>query len=211
MEEYREIVDFYKLGIEEETGVSLRGINVKQYSEFVEDLIDISQEDVFRKLKRIPDNTDRFMVNVTIAIFRPFLNLCRLISEDVTNGMYFKPNSTIYAGINPFTKLSIPENTIVHELSHGLWPRLDGKKTGLERNPELRRKKRIWEEGFTVYCAEDYFSDLYPRRYNPKCSRTGKYKKGKQLVDRLVEEYGSDIVLQVPKKWQEFDRELNGD
>ncbi|MBI5347272.1 MAG: hypothetical protein HZB66_01535 [Candidatus Aenigmarchaeota archaeon] len=92
------------------------------------------------------------------------------------------------------------DQSIVHELSHNLWYCLGGNKTA-----DSRRDWKLWNEGFAYYCADIHFADLYPEDFEVKRTKgSGIRRRGKEKVGELVAKYGEKILLEVPKRWTEF-------
>ena len=92
------------------------------------------------------------------------------------------------------------DQSVVHELSHKLWHNLGG-----NRHDDFQRNWRIWNEGFATYCADIYFANLYPDDFQTYQGKwAGVHGRGKEKVEELVEKYGKDIILEIPKRWEEF-------
>lgn len=118
-------------------------------------------------------------------------------------------NSTIYVPfsyMNRFMDLDFKkreeglDQAVVHEMSHTLWYSLGG-----DGSDNSRRNWRLWNEGFATYCADVHFAGIYPESFKVDQTKgSGIYQRGKAKVEELVQRYGKDIVLEVPKRWQEF-------
>jgi hypothetical protein len=104
--------------------------------------------------------------------------------------------------------------TTVHELAHCLWHRLAG------RGPRFlwRRKRRLQElkmlgEGFAVYGDRIWFSDSYPPGLKKKLAsqhldESDLYIRGLRVIERLVDRYGSEVLLRIPANWRKLIRPL---
>ncbi len=98
------------------------------------------------------------------------------------------------------------DSVVVHELSHRLWECLE--KPDEDGTWKQLMSRRIWSEGFATYCEQEYFADLYPEG-TPILQLSGIYTRGKKKMQELVDRYGRDIVLQVPSRWEEFEKSLS--
>ena len=91
--------------------------------------------------------------------------------------------------------------SIVHELTHTLWGKICGGYNGGSA------ERKIWSEGFATYCADKFFANLYPkgtpRYYVPQIE----YIIGKKKVEKLISQKGEGILLEIPKRWEEFNNE----
>ena len=130
-------------------------------------------------------------------------------------------NKTIYIPfdfINRFMDINLKEREekidycIVHELSHALWDNI-AKNEGIEGflNKDKRRThkfSREWCEGFATYCSDEYFAEFFPLNASTPQKLRRVYGVGKRKVEELVKKHGKEILLEIPKRWKEFSREV---
>ncbi len=125
------------------------------------------------------------------------------------------------------------DSVMIHELSHCLWDKISNTNCHnelVERKGKDEEIFKEWAEGFASYCEHNYFFDLYKDKikemedkdlsskelesFTKKISlknsnfQSGRYSKGRKRIEKVVENYGLEAVLEVPKKWQEFEKEL---
>jgi len=133
-----------------------------------------------------------------------------------------------------YVKKDLWDSTVVHELSHALWGSIEG-----ERSIRDHKNWRMWNEGFATYCEENYFLDLYKNKLYDVCDDKAKhflkntknpnaendltkiaflrdgygsnsvYRKGKRKIENILEKHGENVLLDIPKKWDEFEREIS--
>lgn len=216
LDKVRDRVDFYKPKIEERCNLNLGEVKVKDNSEFIDDVLyganGLAWKDTLERgwrSGRVPSKTD-FMFSYSTAAFAELLMKFPIFLYNSFSGAemrYF--NSTIYVPfyfMNRFMDASFIgrirtlDHTVVHELSHSVWYKIEPDKYRDQNG------RRVWFEGFATYCEDEYFSDLYQDgterlsdRFLPKL-----YIRGKKQIEELVEQHGSDIVLEIPKKWKNF-------
>lgn len=123
-------------------------------------------------------------------------------------------NSTIYVGFGFLDKLKIIhdqikgskpniDQTVIHELSYVLWNKVKNNNIPQSQSP------RLWHEGFATYCEEDYFSELYPNCYKLEKDYRQVCREGKQQVERVIQRHGIEALLEIPNRWEEFEKELS--
>ena len=193
LEKIRNIVDFYKPKIEEKTGVNLGDVQVKDAKKCLEDLA--KDEGKFLRI------TTKMLSLFLYMIDKSLLHNIMMVYE---HNIYlpFDEKNTYHLDF-------CAELHVIHELSHVLWN--CKKKRDAGTNQEL-----VWSEGFADYCERDYFSDLcLPRekflctiREN-LCYEIEGIENGYEKTKRLIERYGEKILLDIPQKWEEFDKELS--
>ena len=95
------------------------------------------------------------------------------------------------------------DGTVVHELSHVLWQKLDGKHDDVNIFKQEFRKKHSLEEGFATYLSHKHFLNEYPNDAS-LLEIPSKYRKRMGRVNELLETHGKEILFEIPKRWKEF-------
>jgi hypothetical protein len=201
-------VELYQPKIEERTGVSLGNIEVKDYGHVVTDHIKAARCKSKKELEDFP------ILNAIDGITSfgswPLLTLERLYKQNYVDMAY--SDSKIYVNLGASRKWDLAtranlhfDQQVVHELSHRLWECLGGT---LDDLPICANQKTDFVEGFATYCDNIFFRDFYPSGFEINTDKKGKYFRGYRKVLMLAEEHGEGILLQVPSRWKEFDREL---
>ena len=91
---------------------------------------------------------------------------------------------------------------MVHELAHSLWDKINP-----QEEKQIKNFK-YWSEGFAEYGTNDYFNKLIlPDAFDFKM--VGKmYVEGYKKVKQVIDKYGLEMYLEIPNRWQEFDKEF---
>jgi hypothetical protein len=95
----------------------------------------------------------------------------------------------------------------VHELAHALWERLGGRFHS--RVQRVDQVLKLFVEGFATYAETVWFVDFYPtwlrtltvqqaKRIGPDADP---HAQGFKVVERLVEEDGTGVLLHLPREW----------
>ena len=218
LEKVREKVDYYyKQKIEERCGLNLGQIKVKDNKEWLEDTsLDQARNDAIKdawKQGRIPNEADftfsfsaAFVANAIIAIPLWVYNTMHGAEMRCNNNTIYVP----FYYMNRFMDLDFKKREktldycVVHEISHILWDRKQG---SVFNNPQKLGPNRQWFEGFATYCADNFFADFYPD--NAEKVEVGRvYSKGKEKIEKLIEKKGTEILLEIPERWHEFENLL---
>ena len=149
-------------------------------------------------------------------ILYPLVNLARMYSEDSSAVMSAK-KSTISAHFGTFGKLSAVRacnlkfqalsetaDTVIHELTHLFWEKIEDSKPH-----KLGNDERVVGEGFAVYGQFNYFGYINPIQSNEN-DLCGVYKEGYNRVKRIINYHGEDSYLQIPKRWVEMEQDMKG-
>jgi Clp amino terminal domain, pathogenicity island component len=205
---YRRAVDFYQSRIEKKTGVMLGNIGVYDYAQLPEHKI-VDRERRNPWLVRI---FRRIFLKHQIEQFSLALAARYADNAHKCAAAYYK--NAIYVS---FTDKTAHENSIavtaVHELSHALWERIEGEP--LDRNwsnaghlaGAAFQKFRLLVEGYASYAERIWFVDLYPpsaRDVLPhaQLDPSSIHYQGMHMVQQLVEKHGTEILLEIPKRWR---------
>jgi len=214
LDKVRERVDYYKPRIEDKCQISLGNVKVKDNKEWLHDVAfhDISCQatELAWKNGRIPNKSD-FNIVCSVSSLSYGLLLFPLFVYNNWSGADFRHhNNTIYVPfyyMNRFNDIDFKNREkeidygVVHELSHSLWDKIAG-----PQNPRTSfRTEREWFEGFATYCADDYFSEFYPEG-TKRVEVNGVYTRGKEKVQTTIQKIGENILLQIPRRWQELDK-----
>jgi hypothetical protein len=207
---YRQAVAFYQPKIEKRTGIRLGGISVCDCEELHHHVWD--------------DMEGRYLWSIRVlrAIFlRQRLQLryqqCVAALAERTRkciAMYYGGAIYISFSGNKFHEDVIAYITI-HELAHALWERLEevplhAERLGIRRLMRDEREKfNLLVEGYASYAERVWFLDLYPppardvlrHSYVDPKSING---QGLRRVRALVKEHGSDVLLDLPKRWRSY-------
>jgi hypothetical protein len=218
MDRVREKVNYYQPRIEKKCGVSLGKVKVKDNKELLSDFVcnnaHINALRLAWKNGRVPTELD-----YTRGFIKAKMIASSLTLMDALFIAYFKHyNNTIYVPFNYMNRLmdiDFEERAkgidygVVHELSHTLWNKLDGRGLfGKEINSRKEFKEgRRWMEGFATYCCEDYFADLYTEETKIGSPLPRLYKEGKEKIKGAVAKHGEEILLKIPKVWRELAKE----
>lgn len=204
-------VEYYKPKIEERCNMDLGEVNVKDNKCW---LFDVSYGSAYqnafetaRKQGRFPTKLDIHMSFTVASTAEALLILPTRFYNHFSGADFRHHNSTIYVPfyyMNRFSDIDFKERSkridygVVHELSHTLWEKIIGISKG------YWGEGRLWFEGFATYCADNYFADFYPEEVEKVSSLPKPYVKGKRKIEELVAQHGKEILLEVPKKWEEL-------
>jgi len=211
LDRVRNKVEYYKPRIEDRCEIELGDVKVKDNEHW---LSDVMYSLAYRKAVenaweqgRVPTKMDFHTIfmaaSVAEAIMYGPIKLFNMMS-----GAHFRQhNDTIYVPFNYMNRFmdvdfkkraEILDYCVVHELSHILWERILGESDG------YLGEARIWFEGFATYCADDYFADFYPPGTKKMENLPKAYIEGKERIEKLVAKHGTQILLEIPKRWEEF-------
>lgn len=217
----REKVRYYQPRMEERTGVKMGKFKVKDLSEYP---YDYSLNDIAHEVCRSGNNSSRRRIEMSHALQ---LTLARVPMEIIR--LFLAPQAKYYdrAIYFPFGLMNRLENVssrtreknidliVVHELSHGLWDKINRNFNGglEELDDKIVREFRsynTWSEGFATYCHEVEFFDIYPEDVKANVSaKVGMtYPKARETVERAIAKYGKSILLEIPNRWRELHKEF---
>ncbi len=205
---YRNAVSHYQLKIEKRTGVRLGKIGVRDYRQYDRDvLFDLERA-------RYPWLVRWFKRSAIKAHLRQWRNYLQSTQQEralACMACYFR--SAVYVSFSH--DIRCHEEGIafaaVHELSHVLWERLEGEPLDRPRagTSADREKFRVLVEGYATYAEQVWFLDMYPKcvkeilpRHQP--TPGGVHFQGMQRIRSLVEEFGEQVLLEIPKRWRTF-------
>jgi hypothetical protein len=184
--------------IVEKTGVQLRPVVVKEYSDFFSD---VYQQLYTKYVIEHPSEglVSRLMSDYALAFAASMARVITSISPVGAAFCYDKGNLYVNMQFNARVMdmyfreyIERSDKKVVHELSHHLWHAI---------NPKLTTgKMRGLEEGFADYCAVDHFADIYPDGTRRRIT----YKKDIEKVRQIVDKHGRSIVLELPKIGEQF-------
>lgn len=210
-------VSIYKPRIEERTGISLGDVEVKEYCELRKQFFKKEIPEIINKLiekQKINTRIGKAIYGgIFSAIGNSFISVYSLISEEITEMSC--AYSTIYVPfglsrklgflLNEFSGIDNTDTSVVHELSHILWDRLEDHN---QKEQAIRKHKsyKSWGEGFATYCENILFADFYPKEYKWESYH---YRRDMLKVKGIVNEFGESILLKIPSKWQEIDHYLD--
>lgn len=217
MNRVRERVDYYKPLIEEKFGINLGNVKVKDNKEWLPDLLYETAPILAAKHAwadgKVPTEIDFNLSFIGASIAEVIaLPPTWLYSTIIMNVDFRHNDGTIYVPFNyanRFLDIDFKGRSkrmdygVVHELSHTLWGRLSENK---DRDFKVGRK---WSEGFATYCTDVYFENIFPSRTQKIYELPKVYTKGKEIIERVIAEHGENILLEIPKRWEEFQKELN--
>ena len=90
---------------------------------------------------------------------------------------------------------AILDSVAVHELTHRLWDVVRG------RTYKNIARDNFVEEGYATYGESRWFSDFYSSgKFELENELPVEYKRGRTLIQKLVDKHGEDILLEIPKK-----------
>jgi len=211
LERVRDKVEYYKLRIEDRCEIELGDVKVKDNKHWLSDVVYGSAhkkavENAWEQ-GRVPTKMD-FHASFMTASIAEAIMFGPILLYNVMGGADFRQhNGTIYVPfnyMNRFMDIDFKKRTermdygVVHELSHTLWEKILGKTDG------HLGEGRKWFEGFATYCADDYFADFYPEGTERMSDLSKVYTEGKERIEKLVAKHGTQILLEVPKRWEKF-------
>jgi hypothetical protein len=220
MKRIEERVSFYQPKIEQKTGVSLGKVYVIPnilwlYQSLWECYQKVNNPDINEQakdmspLQKVVARTMAPIVSIPLITILgiPMISLAKFRDEliDLAAG---EDCIRVPFGMTTRQKLSAEkigrdihlDEKVVHELSHILWNKLED-----PNKEQIIRGKHIWSEGFATYCQQEFFVDLYPQSYKfgdhllPRS-----YMNGKRKIEKAIDKYGKDILLQIPNRWSEL-------
>jgi len=204
LEEYLEKTRHYGDLILNETGVNLGNVEIK---------------DMFF----VPINFTRNLIQECLSernyfdvILSPIASIIvtgeYLFSGGAASSLYYEPDKIIFVNTRKKIRSEVLkgdgiDRLVVHELSHKLWHELAGDSIDIDLdNPRFK----MMQEGFATYCERDLFAHLYPKKGNINYADLWDqhdYLAGGLRMMRFIQKYGEEIALQVPKRWEELDKE----
>lgn len=211
LERVRGKVEYYKPRIEDRCEIDLGDVKVKDNRDWLSDVIYGSAcrkaVEYAWEQRRVPTKRD-FRESFMAASVAEAIMFVPIGLYNIMRGADFRQhNGTIYVPfnyMNRFMGIDFKKRTerldygVVHELSHTLWERILGKSDG------YLGEGRKWFEGFATYCADDYFADFYPEKTEKMTDLSRVYTEGKERIEKLVAKHETRILLEVPKRWEEF-------
>ena len=114
-------------------------------------------------------------------------------------------NQDLYLSFNHGTEIleGFTDQTVVHDLSHGLWEKLGGEihlDSEAFTNPV---KFKFVNEGFASYCEYEFFRDLYPQgAFKDSYPNRETYPSERNAIKKLVDTNGEKILLEIPTNWR---------
>lgn len=204
-------VSYYQPLIESRTNVKLGDIGIREFK--------FSVDDQYYEWHQ--------RNNLSHILMKPFYELKRMYAGDQTilaTSPKNSINNILYVPFGDATKSKIysqriagPNNlgideSVVHELSHILFRRLEGRRMKKRCKKELCESCAEWNEGFATYCEKVFFSDIYPTGYIINQNLSEKpdiYQKGMNKIEKIIGIKGKSALLEIPKRWPEFEKELN--
>jgi hypothetical protein len=206
---YRSAVDFYQPRIEKKTGIPLGNIRVCDFRQLDADrLINLAQQK--------PSWLYRLFLGKKFAemrteVFRQKLESTRSARENACLACYYRRAFYVsFAHDIQHHEAGLAYAT-VHELSHALWETIEGlpldeQRTGTDFE---REKFALLVEGFAMYAELSWFWDLYPHdvrmTIQPGPPMPGSlHDRGLQRVTELVDKFGQEILMEMPKRWRSF-------
>src|SRR3989344_2736133 len=218
LDKIRGRVSHYKPLIEQQTGINLGEVRVREYNKVVYDIFPELISELKSMKKNSKNKLEEIIAEGLLYSLLPFIlvlgQTIRMAREDFYVSMKaYKSKtsdaSTVYVGFGFLKKPlifkrkideSAWDNEVVHELSHILADTM---------NPKFNHSSRDWVEGFAIYCEQEYFKNLYPLGYVVNRNNEGFYKRGKEKIEQVVKTFGVEALLEIPNRWREFESALN--
>ena len=208
----RDRVSYYQPRIEDRCDVSLGEIYVRDYRYRYSHLCRMALEEGLAE-EKLNDKVEFILTWIGMQTLRPIISP---FLGQTTDCFMSYLESTFYMPFNFRTRVSYSslkereenlDQAIIHELSHRLWEVLSGDNIAYELAKIDGDLDKSWVEGFAAYCDSHHFTDFYPSGFELVEHNAKVYERGKKKVKRLVEKYGEDIILEVPRRWRELDKE----
>jgi hypothetical protein len=208
---YRLAVDYYKPRIEKRTGVSLGDITVWEFANLPEHRM----EEIGQQRSRcLPRALWRLLHRKRLRRYAEAFATFNVDTSRKHAACYFRHGIYVSfdSGVQHDEQVAF---TVVHELSHALWETLSAASLSellwnKPLSPEEEENLKLFGEGFAMYCEQIWFLDLYPA-YLRDCVKNRIrdpdtiYARGLRQVERLVEQHGTQFLLEIPKRWRELD------
>lgn len=211
LENVRRKVEYYKPRIENKCKINLGEVKVKDNKYWLADVLygSVRKRVIENESNqgKIPTAVDFHMGFMNASISEALLMGPLWIYNSVIGTDFRHYNNTIYAPFNYINRsmdIDFKERTkrldygVVHELSHTLWDKILGETSN---HPKEGRK---WFEGFATYCADEHFADFYPNGTWKAFDLPEVYSGGKKMVEQLISKHGDEILLEIPRRWEEF-------
>jgi hypothetical protein len=220
IEQVRDRVAHYTPKIEERSGIELGRIEVKDNKHWLKDTAtrrahDNAIQNAWEQ-GRVPTERD-FAAHAAVSAVAKALFIPFNAFYNMQSGADFRyHNKTIYAPFyfsNRFDDMDFQKRTermdygVVHDLSHAVWEQMTIASKWNVKQKESFFNRRLWFEGFATYCADEYFADFYPEGTKKVTGLPRVYTDGKATIEALVADRGTEIVLEIPKRWKEFSEE----
>jgi hypothetical protein len=204
---YRNAVELYQPLIEKRTGVSLGSLRVRDYRFLEPDRI------LAMKQIKYPWWYRLFCRSAIEAEFRKYcrhLQTSRQERSLASVACYYR--QTIYVN---FVHGNVCHQedlafTAVHELAHALWEAIAGQSLDqMWPHSEADRERfRLFVEGHATYAEQIWFRDFYPAcvRALVDCRKKdgSVYVRGRDKIAELVDQYGPEVLMVIPKRWSDF-------
>jgi hypothetical protein len=198
---YRNAVAFYQPRIEKRTGVAMGAIHVWPYEELHQHSVKAFRRQIGfvrallyrRRLRRYWEARKAESAELAHRCAAAYFGNAIYVSFSLESGCH-EENVAL---------------ATVHELSHALWEMLEGQPFGTQRfaTSAERQKFELLVEGHATYGERVWFRDTYPecvrstlrlRRPSPETI----HARGLRRVRELVEQFGQQILLDIPKRWR---------
>ena len=218
LDNIRERVSHYKPLIEQQTGINLGEVRVREYNKIIYDILPVLISEIKSIKESSKSKLEEIIAGGVLYSTLPFIfvlgQTIRMAREDFYVSMKAHKSktsdtSTVYVGFGFFKKPlifkrkideSAWDNEVVHELSHILHSTI---------NLDFEKSPVDWHEGFATYCEQEYFRKLYPLGYSIDKNNEGFYKRGKEKIEHVVKTFGIGALLEIPNRWREFESALN--
>jgi hypothetical protein len=205
---YRCAVSEYKPKIEQRTGVEIGDIEIKDFGELDRDRmqeLEQARQPFLRRLLR------RSAIKAWLKEYREAFAATH--SERANSCVACYRNNCIYVSFAPgveYHEFGIVFTTI-HELTHALWERIEGKPLHSRRDVSNTEQDKfcLLVEGYSTYAENSWFLDMYPQsvkrdRWRARPTPGSLHERGMLRVTELVKHHGSQILLEIPRRWREF-------
>ncbi|MDP2926297.1 MAG: hypothetical protein Q8N99_08010 [Nanoarchaeota archaeon] len=206
LEHLRSLISYYQPRIEDTIGIALGNVEVKDYKEWPRDhVINITS----RRIETSPGTELGIKIGTAINTV-----LHKLLCQRQVFFAYENKNIYFCFGYNTryflYRGVKINDQGIVHELSHALWESVNEEPVFLN---QMRLNKgdwtvqKEWIEGFARYCERKYFRNIYPIKQIFVNDEENPYQRGMRKIEQTLERHGQGVLLEIPKRWKEFELE----
>jgi len=195
--------------IEERTGIDLGEVPVISMREGIRE----SRRDLLEEFLREGKLDKGFGYHFFNVFSFSLIELQRMWSEEFSFAAYDSGSKKFLTPFGLRTKSMLRKGSfyeedqhtdeiILHELTHHLWNQIPNRR-------EFGKTPEIWVEGFAAYGHLNWFSDFLPageHKYSGEYAKI--HKLGAKLIKGVVKIHGEEVLLEIPRRWPEFDKEL---
>jgi len=206
--------DYYKKKMEKKIGFNMGKIKIDLSSEkalkfsydyIIKELKEVEKNNLPWKKQKDILNQSLMSIGLYYAVSKPIFSLMySFVAASWNNkeGVITFSDQYIDRVSNKIFQ-DTKDGIMIHELSHALWYKINNKDESKIKN------YKEWSEGFAEYGRIEYFNNLILSNSYGLIKPMGKiYRNGYNKVKKIVERKGLEAYLEIPNRWQEFEKEI---